>query len=84
VDKYARNDSLYPKDIKKRAVVNQMLYFDATTMYHRILNYYVSNVQKLLKNQWLIYKYIFILLLQPTNSQIYRAFHNVLRNFKHL
>jgi hypothetical protein len=49
VEKYAKEDSLYPKDPKKRAVVNQMLYFDATTMYQRILNYYVSNVQKLFK-----------------------------------
>lgn len=28
VDKYAENDSLYPKDLQKRATVNQRLFFD--------------------------------------------------------
>ncbi|XP_043252856.1 glutathione S-transferase 1-1-like isoform X2 [Colletes gigas] len=29
VDKYAKNDSLYPKDLQKRALINQQLIFDA-------------------------------------------------------
>lgn len=41
VEQYAKDDSLYPKNPKKRAVVNEMLYFDATTLYQRTLNYYV-------------------------------------------
>lgn len=30
------DSSLYPKDVKKRALVNQRLYFDAGTLYKRI------------------------------------------------
>lgn len=36
VEKYAKNDSLYPKDPQKRAVVNQRLYFDMGTLYQRL------------------------------------------------
>ena len=37
VDKYAKDDSLNPKDPKKQAVVNQRLYFDMGTLYSRII-----------------------------------------------
>jgi len=70
VEQYAKDDSLYPKNPKKRAVVNQMLYFDATTLYQRILNYYVSNVQILFKING-SYINTCCILLQPTNAQIY-------------
>ncbi|XP_015431740.1 PREDICTED: glutathione S-transferase 1-1-like [Dufourea novaeangliae] len=33
VDKYANNDDIYPKDIKKRALVNQHLFFDASVFF---------------------------------------------------
>ncbi|XP_034178979.2 glutathione S-transferase 1-1-like isoform X1 [Osmia lignaria lignaria] len=39
-DQYGKNDSLYPKDIKKRAKVNQQLYFDACTLYKALSDYY--------------------------------------------
>ncbi|XP_063243261.1 uncharacterized protein LOC134542717 [Bacillus rossius redtenbacheri] len=39
VDQYAKNDSLYPKDAKKRALVNQRLYFDIGTLYQRFSDY---------------------------------------------
>ena len=32
-DKYAKNDNLYPKDVKKRALVNQYLYFDTGELF---------------------------------------------------
>jgi hypothetical protein len=49
VEQYAKDDSLYPKDPKKRAKVNHMLYFDATTLYQRFINYYVSKINLLFK-----------------------------------
>ncbi|XP_045777755.1 glutathione S-transferase 1-like [Maniola jurtina] len=35
-DKYGKEDTLYPKDLQRRAVVNQRLYFDSSFLYPRI------------------------------------------------
>ncbi|XP_049803091.1 glutathione S-transferase 1-like [Schistocerca nitens] len=41
VDKYAKNDSLYPKDILKRSIVHERLFFDVA-LYTKVLNYVVA------------------------------------------
>ncbi|XP_017493445.1 PREDICTED: glutathione S-transferase 1-like [Rhagoletis zephyria] len=35
VDKYAAEDSLYPKDLVKRAKINQFLFYEATVVFER-------------------------------------------------
>lgn len=35
-DKYGKDDSLYPKDLKSRAIVNQRLFFDSTVLFSRM------------------------------------------------
>ncbi|KAG5334349.1 GSTD1 transferase, partial [Acromyrmex charruanus] len=41
VSKYARNDSLYPKDAKERAKVDQMMYFDGGTLWPKVFKCYM-------------------------------------------
>ncbi|KAL5283275.1 GstD1.2 family protein [Megaselia abdita] len=40
VDQYAKDDTLFPKDAKKRAVVSQRLYFDMGVLYQRFADYF--------------------------------------------
>lgn len=43
---YAKDDSLYPADIRVRAQVDQRLQFDLGTLYQRFGDYYVNHVNK--------------------------------------
>ncbi|XP_030382874.1 glutathione S-transferase 1-like [Scaptodrosophila lebanonensis] len=38
VDKYSKSDELYPRDLVKRAAVNQRLYFDASIIFMSLRN----------------------------------------------
>jgi len=40
VEKYGKDDTLFPKDPKKQALVNQRLYFDMGTLYESFAKYY--------------------------------------------
>ncbi|TDG48258.1 hypothetical protein AWZ03_005433 [Drosophila navojoa] len=40
VEKYGKDDSLYPKDPKQQAIVNQRLYFDMGVLFKSFADYY--------------------------------------------
>lgn len=42
VSMYGKDDALYPKDIRTRAMVDQRLHFDLGTLYQRTFEYFVS------------------------------------------
>lgn len=46
VDKYAKDDSLYPKDPQQRAIVNQRLYFDMGILYQRYADFFYPQIKQ--------------------------------------
>jgi glutathione S-transferase len=42
VEKYGKNDSLYPKNAKTRATINQLIYFDMDTLFKRFYEYFIT------------------------------------------
>lgn len=45
-DKYGKDETLYPKDPKVRATINQRLYFDIGTLYSKVVTYYVTKFEE--------------------------------------
>jgi len=43
-NKYGKDDSLYPKDPQRRAVIDRLLYFDGCTLYSSFAAYYYPQV----------------------------------------
>lgn len=69
VDKYGKDDSLYPKDLQKRAVVDQRLHFDSGVVFPRLSAIVVSKL---------------ILHLRNSSSHVSLCFHFVLNVFMYL
>lgn len=61
VSAYSKDDTLYPKDIRIRALIDQRLHFDLGTLSQRMIDYYVSinGREDLIGNNYLYYKFFF-------------------------
>lgn len=46
INKYGKDDSYYPKDPVKRAVVDQRLYFDMGVLYQRFADYFYPQIKE--------------------------------------
>jgi len=44
VEKYGKDDKLFPKDVQKQALINQRLYFDMGTLYKSFSEYYYPQI----------------------------------------
>ncbi|XP_077535030.1 glutathione S-transferase D7-like [Haemaphysalis longicornis] len=66
VDMYAPNHSLYPKEVRKRALIDQFLDFDLGTFYRTIADYFYS----------------YLLKGEPKSPDKEAAFHRSLHSFE--
>lgn len=66
VDMYAPNHSLYPKDVRKRALIDQFLDYDLGTFYRAIADYFYS----------------YLLKGEPKSPEKEAAFHRSLHSFE--
>ncbi|XP_017040957.1 uncharacterized protein LOC108087890 [Drosophila ficusphila] len=44
VEKYGKDDKLFPKDVQKQALINQRFYFDMGTLYKSFADYYYPQI----------------------------------------
>ncbi|XP_001358017.2 glutathione S-transferase 1-1-like [Drosophila pseudoobscura] len=44
VEKYGKDDKLFPKDVQKQALINQRLYFDMGTLHKSFADYYYPQI----------------------------------------
>ena len=45
VEKYGKDDALYPKDVETKAIINQYFYFDMGPLYSQFAEIYVSRIE---------------------------------------
>lgn len=50
IEKYAKDDSLYPKDPQERAIAEARLYFDSGVLWPKVYGY--GNMVRFLKNSF--------------------------------
>ncbi|CAB3370882.1 Hypothetical predicted protein [Cloeon dipterum] len=58
VNQYASNDSLYPREPKRRALVDARLNFDQGCLYQRLLNFYFKLFSEKVRDDELIKKFL--------------------------
>lgn len=70
VSKYAKDDSLYPKDIKKRGIVDNRLHYSNATIFNTFKDIVVSKRETVYKQKRLTKSCIFLETHFPRTSII--------------
>jgi len=91
VGKYGKDDALYPKDLQKRAIVDQRLHFDTGVLFPRLFdisvrenfyNFYLSLVEE--NTPFRLFHLIINNNINMYKIQICRNWHSMRRNFSGL